>query len=465
MMTTAEGGDARRGGPAHDHAPTAAVDPVGDPADAASGGLVGDGADEGADAGQVIARYLDHVDGERGLARNSVLAYRRDLRRYHEHLSGRGIRSLGAVGEAQIAQFAITLRTGDESHPPLAPASVARMLVAVRSLHRYAAREGDVSADVSGPVRPAAPPRRPPRALTVDQVTALILQAGAAAGADQSGPARRLRSAALLELLYGTGARISEAVGLDLDDLDLDGSAVRLRGKGGRGRVVPLGRYAVIALERYLRAGRPLLVAGPGSAGAGSAGAASAGAGRAEAGGAGAEGAGAGVAGGAGALGEADAVGGADPAVGVGPAVFVSRRGTRLSRQSAWSALRAAADAAGVTGASPHVLRHSFAAHLLDRGADVRVVQELLGHASVSTTQIYTLKNTDLTTMDHLREVYTSSHPRAVPCPCSGTTATATAPAVTRPSVPAPVGERPIGDGDPIGAGDRDGVRSPEAGT
>ncbi|CUU60124.1 integrase/recombinase XerD [Parafrankia irregularis] len=413
MMTTAEGGDARRGGPTYDHARTAAGDPADESTDVASGGPVGDGAGEGADAGQVIARYLDHVDGERGLARNSVLAYRRDLRRYQEHLSGRGIRSLGAVGEAQIAQFAITLRTGDESHPPLAAASVARMLVAVRSLHRYAAREGDVSADVAGLVRPAAPPRRPPRALTVDQVTALILQAGAATGEDQTGLARRLRSAALLELLYGTGARISEAVGLDLDDLDLDESVVRLRGKGGRGRVVPLGRYAVIALERYLRGGRPLLVAGVGDA---------------------------------------------------GPAVFVSRRGTRLSRQSAWSALRAAADAAGVTGASPHVLRHSFAAHLLDRGADVRVVQELLGHASVSTTQIYTLTNTDLTTMDHLREVYTSSHPRAVPCPCPGTTATVTAPAVTRLPVPAPVGERPIGDGDPIGAGDRDGARSPEAG-
>ncbi|ABW11196.1 integrase family protein [Parafrankia sp. EAN1pec] len=335
MMTTVEGGDARRGGP------------PGDPA-----GPV-----------QVIERYLDHVDGERGLARNSVLAYRRDLRRYREHLAAGGITSLAAVGEAQIAEFAAALREGDETHPPLAPASVARMLVAVRSLHRFAAQEGDVSEDVARPVRPPVPPRRLPRALTVDQVSAVIAAAVAGgpeyaevSGGDPAELARRLRSAALLELLYGTGARISEAVGLDLDDLDLDRSAVRLRGKGGRDRVVPLGRYAVTALERYLRRGRPHLVT------------------------------------------ECS-----------GTAVFVSRRGNRLSRQSAWSALRAAANAAGVPGASPHVLRHSFATHLLDGGADVRVVQELLGHASVSTTQIYTL-----VTMDHLREVYASSHPRAL---------------------------------------------------
>ncbi|WP_018503540.1 tyrosine recombinase [Parafrankia discariae] len=348
MMTTVEGGDARHGGPPGDSAGPAG--PV-----------------------QVIERYLDHVDGERGLARNSVLAYRRDLRRYREHLAAGGITSLAAVGEAQIAQFAAALREGDETHPPLAPASVARMLVAVRSLHRFAAQEGDVSEDVARPVRPPVPPRRLPRALTVDQVSAVIAAAVAGgpdhpevsgagpdraelAGGDPAELARRLRSAALLELLYGTGARISEAVGLDLDDLDLDQSAVRLRGKGGRDRIVPLGRYAVTALERYLRRGRPYLVAGCS-----------------------------------------------------GAALFVSRRGNRLSRQSAWSALRVAANAAGVPGASPHVLRHSFATHLLDGGADVRVVQELLGHASVSTTQIYTL-----VTMDHLREVYASSHPRAL---------------------------------------------------
>jgi integrase/recombinase XerD len=172
------------------------------------------------------------------------------------------------------------------------------------------------------------------------------------AGADEA----RLRAVALLELLYGTGARISEAVGLDVDDLDLDAGSARLHGKGGRDRVVPLGRPAVAALAAYLTRARPLLVR-PGS----------------------------------------------------GAAVFLSRRGRRLSRQSAWTVLRAAAAAAGVSGVSPHVLRHSFATHLLDGGADVRVVQELLGHASVSTTQIYTL-----VTVDRLREVYATSHPRAL---------------------------------------------------
>ncbi|MCK9898890.1 recombinase XerD [Parafrankia colletiae] len=372
---------------------------------------------------QVIDRYLDHVGRERGLARNSILAYRRDLRRYREYLAARNLDALAAVGAAQIADFAAALRTGDAEHPPLAPTSVARMLVAVRSLHRFAVREGDVDADVSLPVRAPLPPRRPPRALTVEQVAAVLAAAGLAtrqdaafpigtspagatpagetparepsageaptgepsvgempaapagearsgraggrpapvvapagppagakvpAGPDPSGLARRLRAAALLELLYGTGARISEAVGLDLDDLDLERSAVRLRARSGRDRVVPLGHGTVTALERYLRRGRPLLA-------------------------------------------------GSGPEVtrGPGAAVFVSRRGTRLSRQSAWSVLRAAADAAGVDGASPHVLRHSFATHLLDGGADVRVVQELLGHASVSTTQIYTLVTPD----------------------------------------------------------------------
>jgi len=327
----------------------------------------------------VVARYLHHLEGERGLAHNSVLAYRRDLRRYLEHLSAHGLCSLDAVGEAEVAGFAAALRSGDDVHQPLAAASVARMLVAVRSLHRFAAEEGDVREDVSRPVRPPVPPRKLPKALSIDQVGALLAAAaggsprgsagptepgptaaagaaGAAAPGDVTEVSRGLRASALLELLYGTGARISEAVGLDVDDLDLDGAAVRLHGKGGRDRVVPLGRCAITALADYLRAGRPALAA-PGS----------------------------------------------------GAAVFLSRRGNRLSRQSAWTVLRTAAARAGVEGVSPHVLRHSFATHLLDGGADVRVVQELLGHASVSTTQIYTL-----VTVDRLREVYATSHPRAL---------------------------------------------------
>ncbi len=307
----------------------------------------------------MVERFLDHLEGERGLARNSVLAYRRDLRRYLEHLSARQVRSLDDVDEAEVAEFAATLREGAPGHPPLAASSVARMLVAVRSLHRFAVQEGEVTCDVSQPVRPPTPPRRLPRALTVDQVAAVLAAASGPAGAAGGDPvegSRRLRAVALLELLYGTGARISEAVGLDVDDLDLDGASVRLEGKGGRARVVPLGRYAQDALSAYLTRARPVLASRRAS-----------------------------------------------------PAVFLSRRGTRLSRQSAWTALRAAALTAGVDGVSPHVLRHSFATHLLDGGADVRVVQELLGHASVSTTQIYTL-----VTVDRLREVYATSHPRAL---------------------------------------------------
>ena len=354
-MSVTEGDEARRESASFTVTSTA---PATGPAGSAGSPALPAPAGDGAEPGRVIERYLHHLEGERGLARNSVLAYRRDLRRYHDHLTARGITSLAAVGEAEIAEFAAVLRAGDETHPPLAPASVARMLVSVRSLHRFAAEEGDVSEDVSRPVRPPTPPRRLPKALTVDQVVALLSAAtgGGTPAADPAEAARRLRSGALLELLYGTGARISEAVGLDIDDVDLENSAVRLRGKGGRERVVPLGRYAATALETYLRVGRPVL-AMPRS----------------------------------------------------GPAVFLSRRGTRLSRQSAWAALRAAAAAAGVQGASPHVLRHSFATHLLDGGADVRVVQELLGHASVSTTQIYTL-----VTVDRLREVHAASHPRAL---------------------------------------------------
>ncbi|WP_250279701.1 site-specific tyrosine recombinase XerD [Frankia sp. Cppng1_Ct_nod] len=308
------------------------------------------------DPGPVVERFLDHLEGERGLARNSLLAYRRDLRRYLEHLGARGVRSLADVDESEVAEFAATLREGAQGHPPLAASSVARMLVAVRALHRFATQEGEVSTDVSQPVRPPTPPRRLPRALTVDQVAAVLAAAAGPAGSDPVEGSRRDRAVALLELLYGTGARISEAVGLDVDDLDLDAASVRLQGKGGRTRVVPLGRYAREALSAYLTRARPVLASRRAS-----------------------------------------------------PAVFLSRRGNRLSRQSAWTVLRTAALAAGVEGVSPHVLRHSFATHLLDGGADVRVVQELLGHASVSTTQIYTL-----VTVDRLREVYATSHPRAL---------------------------------------------------
>ena len=255
------------------------------------------------------------------------------------------------MAEHHVAGFLAALREGDEEHPPLAASSAGRAVVAVRGLHRFAVREGLADTDPSAEVRPPAPARRLPKAITVEQVESLL----EAAGFDQTPLA--LRDRALLEVLYGTGARISEAVGLDVDDLDLDRGGVRLDGKGGKQRVVPVGSYARAAVDAYRVRARPLLAA----AGRGT------------------------------------------------PALFLNARGGRLSRQSAWTVLQAAVDKAGLTvDVSPHTLRHSFATHLLDGGADVRVVQELLGHASVTTTQVYTL-----VTVDRLREVYATAHPRA----------------------------------------------------
>ena len=289
---------------------------------------------------------------ERGLAANTLLSYRRDLRRYAAFLAVRGHADLAAVTESDVADFLVSLRTGDEQHPPLGAGSAARAVVAVRGFHRFCQREGVTSGDPAREVRPPAPPRRLPKAISVEDVERLL---GATAAGD-AGP-RGLRDHALLEMLYGTGARISEAVGLDVDDLDLAGGAVRLRGKGGKDRVVPVGSFARRAVDAYLVRARPVLAAG----GRGS------------------------------------------------PAVFLNARGGRFSRQSAWAVLRSAAERAGITvDVSPHTLRHSFATHLLDGGADVRVVQELLGHASVTTTQVYTL-----VTVDRLREVYAAAHPRA----------------------------------------------------
>jgi integrase/recombinase XerD len=297
---------------------------------------------------------------ERGLAAHTLEAYRRDLERYAAALAGRGVTAIGGVRTQDVAAFLAGLRAGDEEHPPLAASSAGRAVVAVRGLHAFAAAEGLAADDPARPVRPPAPPRRLPKAISVTAVERLLQAAGAG-----EGPAP-LRDRALLELLYGTGARISEAVGLDVDDLELVAAdmrvpaAVRLAGKGGRQRVVPVGSYARAALEAYLVRARPTFAA---------------------------------------------AARQAPPS----PAVFLNARGGRLTRQGAWAVLRAAAGRADLAEVSPHTLRHSFATHLLDGGADVRVVQELLGHASVTTTQIYTL-----VTVDRLREVYAAAHPRAL---------------------------------------------------
>ncbi|HET9874466.1 MAG TPA: site-specific tyrosine recombinase XerD [Mycobacterium sp.] len=300
--------------------------------------------------------YLDHLTIERGVAANTLSSYRRDLRRYAEHLAARGIDDLAGASESDVSEFLVALRRGnpDNGAAALSAVSAARALIAVRGLHRFAAAEGLAALDVARAVKPPTPGRRLPKSLTVDEVLALLDGAG---GDNPSDGPLTLRNRALLELLYSTGSRISEAVGLDVDDIDTRARSALLRGKGGKQRLVPVGRPAVAALDAYLVRGRPGLARhGRGT-----------------------------------------------------PAVFLNARGGRLSRQSAWQVLQASAERAGITAkVSPHTLRHSFATHLLDGGADVRVVQELLGHASVTTTQIYTL-----VTVHALREVWAGAHPRA----------------------------------------------------
>jgi integrase/recombinase XerD len=294
-----------------------------------------------------VDEYLRHLTVERGLAKNTVSAYRRDLVIYADWLEVNGFAGPAAVTEQDLGAFVRFL--GADRVPPLATSSVARVLSAVRGLHRFLAEEGTIEADVSRELRPPKLPMRLPKAIPVDDVEALI----AAAGGDEP---VQLRDTALLELLYATGARVSEAVSLNVDDL-VDEEVVRLFGKGGKQRVVPLGSYARRAIDAYLVRARPLLSA----------------------------------------RGTAT------------PALFLGVRGKRMSRQAAWEAMRQAAERAGIVASvSPHTLRHSFATHLLEGGADVRVVQELLGHSSVATTQIYTL-----VTADTLREMYTAAHPRA----------------------------------------------------
>ena len=269
-------------------------------------------------------------------------------------MAARGRSAVAEITAEDAASFLAGLREGDQDHAPLAASSAARAVAAVRGLHAFAVAEGMAAADVAGRLRPPAPPRRLPRAIGVAEVERLIAAAGVGEG---PGNPRPLRDRALLELLYGTGARISEAVGLDVDDLG--NAALRLEGKGGKHRVVPVGSYAAAALDAYLVRARPALAA-------------------------------------------------SSRRTSASPAVFLNARGGRLTRQGAWGVLQAAAERAGLAGVSPHTLRHSFATHLLDGGADVRVVQELLGHASVTTTQVYTL-----VTVDKLREVYAAAHPRA----------------------------------------------------
>jgi integrase/recombinase XerD len=296
-------------------------------------------------------RFLDHLAVERGVSDNTLFAYRNDLRRYASFLARRDIRRSADVNEATIRSFvaSISASTYGEDGRPYAATSVGRALSAVRSFHRFLLREGMTRRDPAVAVVRPKLPRSLPHPLTLDEVRA-ILESPAT-----DSPAA-LRDRGWLELLYGSGLRVSELTALDVDDVDLEGNAVRVVGKGGKEREVPIGRFAKDAVGSYLARGRPALASSRSRG-----------------------------------------------------ALFLNARGGRLTRQSVGRLLEEYARRGGIRRrVTPHDLRHSFATHLLDGGADVRVVQELLGHASVATTQIYTL-----VTRDHLRAVYYSSHPRA----------------------------------------------------
>lgn len=301
-----------------------------------------------------VDSYLRHLTIERGMAKNTLLAYKRDLAKYLELLQKMGITDTTDVTEIVVRNFSQSLVT----EKGLVATSVARILAAVRGFHKFMLFEGVTDNDVSAAVKPPKAPKRLPKAISINEIE-ILLKASGPEPDDTSGLSAdiiRVRDRAILEMLYATGARVSEIVNMDLDDL-IDPEIVRLFGKGSKERIVPVGKYAQAAVAAYLVRVRPTLAA-----------------------------------------------------LSLGtPALFLNQRGSRLSRQSIWQIISDSAQAAKLgVEVSPHTFRHSFATHLLEGGADVRVVQELLGHASVTTTQIYTL-----VTVDALREIYASSHPRA----------------------------------------------------
>lgn len=311
---------------------------------------------------QASGAYLDHLAIERGLSNNTVGSYRRDLVRYHDYLAGAGIHTLGEITPETLRTFLQAAAAGEDGKKPLAASSIARLMACLRGFHGFAQNERLNGTDPTENLENPRLARPLPKALTITQTRALL-------EAFSEEDSASLRSRALLETLYASGARVSEVCALDVDDLGIlaDSDAedsgenpitlVTVTGKGNKQRLVPLGEYAVKALEAYLVRARPQLAQkGRGSS-----------------------------------------------------ALFLNLRGGRLSRQSAWNIIREGAEKAGIkTAVSPHSLRHSFATHMLEGGADVRVVQELLGHVNVTTTQIYTKVTATL-----LREVYQETHPRA----------------------------------------------------
>ena len=300
-----------------------------------------------------LQSFLDHLTIERGLSSNSISAYRRDLAKFSDFLDKEKL-DFERLSEDEIISFEVWLKGLG-----MAVTSINRNISALKSFYKYLAQEFSTNNPVSA-VLSSKVPRRLPKALTIKEITSLI------DSTKREGDPISLRNHAIIELLYGTGARVSEIVGIDINDFaqsDVEGNPIttlKLRGKGSKERIVPLGSFAKNALDEYLVRIRPNLLSKSKSAK-------------------------------------------------VETALFLNQRGSRLSRQSAWQMISDAADSTGLSGkVSPHVFRHSYATHLLDGGADIRVVQELLGHASVTTTQIYTL-----ITIDKVREAYATAHPRA----------------------------------------------------
>ena len=298
-----------------------------------------------------LSSYLDHLRIERGLSPNSVNSYSRDIRRWNDYLVNAGM-SYEKVSSENVLDFERFLKTSK-----LAASSINRAVSSLKGFYKYLNLEYTITNPTSD-IEALKVPRKLPKALTISEITSLI------DSAHRTDDPISLRDKAILELLYSSGARVSEIVGINFADLtkssleDQEITTLKLRGKGSKERIVPIGKYAVLALEDYFVRTRPAL---------------------------------------------------AEKSSKAQPALFLNQRGERISRQSIWNIVTEAAEATGLSGrVSPHVFRHSYATHLLDGGADVRVVQELLGHASVTTTQIYTL-----VTIDRVRESYSAAHPRA----------------------------------------------------
>ena len=295
--------------------------------------------------------YLNHLRIERALATNTIESYQRDLGKFSDFLSVEG-KNFIELQPSDVTDFTVFLKASQ-----ISASSTNRCISALKGFYKYCALEYEVF-NPTAESTTLKTPRRLPKALSISEITSLI------DSAKREGDPVSLRDCAIFEILYSTGARVSEVIGINFADIstqDLEGeriSVIKLRGKGSKERIVPLGKFAFAALEEYLVRTRPLLAAKNAKSES---------------------------------------------------ALFLNSRGKRLSRQSAWQIVLDAAQATGLTGkVSPHVFRHSYATHLLDGGADIRVVQELLGHASVTTTQIYTL-----ITIDKVRESYSSAHPRA----------------------------------------------------